>query len=562
MSSAEQYNSCVRSNKEKRRATQSTQQQPFLSPVETLKEDCLEEFNDYNLNEFRLHRQPESLTAFSNIFFKKKGGTYDDNRIIWVKDDCFVCLRDVEKLPQVYRKQHFRLLLTRDWRYHSLSIHSSTLEEAISCLDFLVGLEDTYYEKMELFLGEDDYEDGEPRTCRPLTNLVLEKLLVQNKNRLNLFCGFIFTRAQCGVLAAGGRRTNIGFYSCEFEDGGVAFVEASVAREDDELGPATLRIYHNLPFDKGNFALFVVHHKLRCLELSYIRLNSEEACRALAEADLQYLELESCCLADRGAAFVESVRDGRGSKGFHFMRYDDDDEEAEDDNEDNDNEDDEWVPFDSQEWYMSFMDALGANSYVERLDLSCFRFHHGTPQALVTALRENEGLAHLGLVGRLHDLCWGDLAAAISTHPSLRTLAFEHIDHEYGLPNPSVKRDTTKAVADMLLVNNRVDEITIPFFGNHIFDPALWQSYVGPRLECNRYRKLFVPLQEIELASTRAAVVARALARVARKPSLVWMILSQNRDVLCDYQGGALSREDSVPTTSRKRKRSSSGDDI
>jgi hypothetical protein len=65
------------------------------------------------------------------------------------------------------------------------------------------------------------------------------------------------------------------------------------------------------------------------LTLRNIRLRSEEACRVVVAADLQYLDLERCRLTDGGAALVESVREGRGPRGFrfHFPSDDDDDDD-------------------------------------------------------------------------------------------------------------------------------------------------------------------------------------------------------------------------------------------
>jgi hypothetical protein len=83
----------------------------------------------------------------------------------------------------------------------------------------------------------------------------------------------------------------------------------------------------------------------------------------------------------------------------------------------------------------------------------------------------------------------------------------------------------------MLLANQQVDEIP---FDHNAFDQTLWDSHVALRIECNLYRKRFAPLQMIDVPSTSAAVVARALARVARKPSLVWVALSLNCANLLD----------------------------
>jgi hypothetical protein len=74
-----------------------------------------------------------------------------------------------------------------------------------------------------------------------------------------------------------------------------------------------------------------IHHpseQTRMLWHYGIMLRNEEACTALATA------LERCRLADGGAALVETVREGRGQRGFHLERIDDED----------DDDDDRWVP--------------------------------------------------------------------------------------------------------------------------------------------------------------------------------------------------------------------------
>jgi hypothetical protein len=69
-------------------------------------------------------------------------------------------------------------------------------------------------------------------------------------------------------------------------------------------------IYHKLPFDdERNFIMFLNQSELESLTLKCVRLRSEEVCRAVAEAEVQYLELAERPLSDGGAALVESVRD-------------------------------------------------------------------------------------------------------------------------------------------------------------------------------------------------------------------------------------------------------------
>jgi hypothetical protein len=74
------------------------------------------------------------------------------------------------------------------------------------------------------------------------------------------------------------------------------------------------------------------------------------------------------------------------------------------------------------------------------------------------------------------------------------------------------------------------------------------------------YRKRFAALRKIEVLSGRASIVARALAHVAKKPSLLWLALSKNHDILYSYLDESLALDDAVKVPSRKRSRSSSSD--
>jgi hypothetical protein len=513
------------------------EQQTALLPVEKLKQSSLDQFNDYMFKEFRWRGETESLKAFVDFCFLKNG-EYDKNRIVWMTENTFVRLGFDFELPDDYRDRQFGLTLrTSDYSSdHELSIHSSTTGEAIAALDLLVGLQDSYFERIEL-----QYNGGriDQLPVCPLSGRHLENF-VRNANRESRFSNVMFTRDQCRTLATSGIRTNIGFMYCKFEDEGIAFLEASAARENQESGPAKLSIRGRLLFDEGNFRLFLSQHTLESLKLHGIPLLHEESCRALAAADLQNLELPVCQLVDGGAALVESVREGRGPRELTIGRQ----------------------SFDSPKRFVSFINALRGNTYLQRLDLSTLSSGDGSPQALASSLLENKGLVHFGLDRcDLGDHCWSELMAATSMHPTLRALNFRGIRNVDGLPSSLSKRDRTKAIANMLLVNKHIDEI--PFcctIGS--FDREDWDALVAPRVECNLYRKRFVTIPKIQDPSTRAAVVARALARVERNPSLIWMVLSQSHDVVCSY----LLNED---VTSRprfrlascKRSRSPSDDD-
>jgi hypothetical protein len=110
------------------------------------------------------------------------------------------------------------------------------------------------------------------------------------------------------------------------------------------------------------------------------------------------------------------------------------------------------------------------------------------------------------------------------------------------------------AIANMLLVNKYIDEV--PFRDEEApFDRVDWDALVARRVECNLYRKRLSPIPKVKALSTRAVVVGRALVRVQKKPSLVWMVLSQSYDVICSCLLNE-ARDVSASVPSRKRGRS------
>jgi hypothetical protein len=149
---------------------------------------------------------------------------------------------------------------------------------------------------------------------------------------------------------------------------------------------------------------------------------------------------------------------------------------------------------------------------------------------------------------------------AIAKHPSLRTLSFEEI-YDKNEVMFLKRHDPIHALADTLAKNERVDEIQV----EGSFDRDIWDAVVVPRLEINLYRKRFRAIQAIGLEKTRAAVVTRALARIAlagvkSESSLIFMVLSQNCDVLCSYLDDILTRDTHISVPSRKRSRLPSED--
>jgi hypothetical protein len=507
-----------------------------------------------SFNQYLIIGQPENLKAFADQFLLEdyllEDGTPNYRpRLIWTCENSFVRVagaywcRDI--LDGGYQNVRFRFTLKKGSQELSFLIHSKTKEDAMSSLDLLVGLNDEYFDTMEFcYFGFESMVD-----C-PLTIPLLQKLILQNAKRKNSFDGMIFTADQSRTLAFSGRRTDIGIDRCKFEDDGAAFLEASIVarREYPQAGLVNLGISNCLPFAEGILVLFLFQHTtLECLTLCNICLLSEEACRAVSTADLQYLKLDNCVPEDGGASLVESVREGRGPKGLGLFKAIDEGHEA-------------WHPFDSTERFVSFVDALRGNSHLERLGLSDIDVDDGILQKLAAALFENEGLIHLALQNcHLNESSFCELLRAISAHSSLRKLALT------GMSSFMDRTEAAKKVAKMLSVNKqleeiRIDKVTADDFDKDwpLFDPAAWENLVTPRLDCNVYRKRFPAIQKIRLLSTRAAVMARALTHVSNKPWLVWMLVSQNHDILSSYlpdNPTFASHDHQIAIVSRKRDR-------
>jgi hypothetical protein len=158
-----------------------------LEPVDTLKQLWLQETTVEEVfpwKEYRLHGKPQSLKAFLDLFLLENG-EYDKNRaafFIW-------SWRLVEKrVPAAFHEEVLQVTLSSDKRCRGrLSVFSSTVEQAMPCLEFLFGIRDSHFEVLGLSYHVPGEDAGGHHLC-PLTTHCLEKLLLQmKKNRENTF---------------------------------------------------------------------------------------------------------------------------------------------------------------------------------------------------------------------------------------------------------------------------------------------------------------------------------------------------------------------------------------
>jgi hypothetical protein len=560
------HNHMHRDTKDHGKYEASTMSEPFperrslsahLSSVDTLKQLLLEEETEEEtpnnrFTEYRLDGQPpESLRAFVNLLGIESHDDKECDRVIWITEGSFIRQDQYRNLigafPGSYRLPIYQInLIGRDHSLAMILIHASTHRETTACLGFLFGLEDNYFKSMHFSrtYGKDD----DDFIC-PLASHQLRQIL-RNTERMNTFLGMHFTPDQCRALVPNDIIANLEFHRCKFEDGGAAFVDSLTGRREENTG-TTLKISTSLPFDFENWILFLNTinengNKLEHLVLYDLELDRESCC-AVASAEVQCLELHDCQFEDRGVALTEAVMAGRGPRALWFRCslgiYLDTGP----------------LPFETPEDWVSFINALrGNNCLLERLLLSEVPVEDHILRALGRALLDNEGLVQLVLRDvKISNRSWRDLFRAISVHPSLRTLDFApyilgpESDYRYGLSDSDsdsdiedgfwessdeARRFRTNTVADMLLVNEQVEEI---MHNQGTYDENEWDKNVSPRLECNLYRKRFLAIQKILDISTRAAIFGEAMNQVCTKPSLVWMLLSQNHDIIASCLSSA-----------------------
>jgi hypothetical protein len=512
----------------------SDERPSLLKPANTLKKLTVSPY-DTTVTEYRLNGQPKSLKTFLDLFkLDTSSGLYDGQRFIWTSDCAFVCM-GIPRLPSHWLRpqllEEMNGYVHARFRVHlahpsgpslTVSIFAATLEAARTCLGFLVGLPDTHFTAMNFWHGV-EVRESESTTLLPLDNHDLIELL-RNTDRQNSFNRLVFTPDQSRALATRGTNTNLGFTRCRFPDGGAAFVDSFA--ENPERGPSKLSILGHL-FDGENLLKFLKKlqskiQSINTLTLAFMNLN-QESCRAVVKADIQDLELMSCQFEDNGVALVRSVLAGRGPRGLSFTQGN-----AFQRNRGT-------LPFQTKAAWISLMNALrGSANYLERLAISGIPLGDEVLRALSNSLLENQGLVKLTLIHiEMSSSRWSAIFEALSTHPSIRTLKFARITGPESYSDQDLreeaKRQRTNAVVKMLAVNQQVEEMD---FDSVTYNRSDWDANVAPQLECNHYRKKFTAIRKIGVMSTRASVMGAAMARVGANPSLLWMLLSQNRDIV------------------------------
>jgi hypothetical protein len=149
---------------------------------------------------------------------------------------------------------------------------------------------------------------------------------------------------------------------------------------------------------------------------------------------------------------------------------------------------------------------------------------------LVQALAENEGLETLDWSSvPISDEMWIALWQSVARHPKLHELVLPQESSTWRDGNTDAQKTLRmQTMVDALRVNTVL--LTIDLRRDD-FDEEILDSTIYPLLLANRYRPRVGAISEEE-GPWRRKLLGRALGSVSSSPSLIWMFLSDNANVI------------------------------
>jgi hypothetical protein len=490
------------------------------------------------------------LKDFTDLFLNN--GEYDYYRYIWPTEaEAFVRLENYHRQARrPYYRWFWLQLFDPKGSEFILSICAKEREEAVTCLEFLLGLADSYFPKICVC------RDASRRSPKfPLPNSALEDLLRKEIREIT-FDHFTFYDEQLRIVWASEQQVKLTFHYCTFLDDGTETISSSQEEQERLRGPRELTLYFLRiddcfgSVDRGiAFLNRIQNSRLESLDICYSGIEDRRVCQALATFSLPKLCITNSSMIDSGRSIIDNL--GRGASSLFLSS--------------------EYMtrgrargkrglnPFETLTQWRSFLNTLRGNNHLECLTLS----HHDLGVAewltLADALRENQGLVCLTISNVvINDDCWNQLLQSVSSHKRLRELNFSNISPTADRRHFSAakKKCRTKTVHELLSVSTMLDTVC---FDPDMYDLGHWERHVRPRLKHNLYRKRFERIQKTESQTLRRApVIGAGLAAVRTDPALIWLLLSMNQDIVAERSLLPRKRESvslDTPLLGQKRSR-------
>jgi hypothetical protein len=382
-----------------------------------------------------------------------------------------------------------------------LCVHAATAEDAVEGVERLMGLDRGDYRRVSIVYDDDlTHLDDELQLAR----LLQLPGIGQRFSRVDLSAEY------SRVLGASAGKSQLVLLRCRFEDGGSAFVDA-FAQSDGQEG--TLALHSENPFDlePWNAFLCLLQEKgLKHLEV-YNALFDADGSEALAVAKVEKLSLCFCHVADGGNALSGSIERVEVQENFPCT-----------------------VRARHRKVVMPITFSCCHSSERYEAKAANFKvFRYGFQEEKRTKILNC--WKHSQTRWSKTRVCWAINTGRISLELFRDTLSCGSWNLHVipllvliTLLREKKKVARTKAIAAMLSTNEQVDEIP---FDDSIFNRAEYASRVAPRLECNLHRKRF---RQIGTSSARRALVGAALSKVNTNRSLIFLLVSQNHDLVAD----------------------------
>lgn len=453
------------------------------------------------------------------IWLKEEG--YNESTLLWITKVSFLRLL----VPSVVRRDQFLgkynhpvfdLIFRCPGTSPSsvgFSVHSTSIEDALICLNTLLELEDSHFTEVIISCP---LKLARNTSC-PFHRRQIENLLRIKDRRVTL-SRMLINEPQCRLLFSSRESILLGFDCCQFEDSGLALVDYA-RRGMFHQSNMDLFFSGCIPFSEIHWISFLDMIKTTArntkLSLSCVSLG-RKSCNELSK--FKELQLQSCYMKDGGRKIALSVAHGLGprslslSDGQHFSSLSVSN------------------PCDSVHLCQQIIAALPTErcslenlsltgTFVHRFDLQYF---------LCKAVHANQSLVCLSLCNfELSNDLWLLLLQAVASHRRLQKLEFKDIrisDHD-----KSGQDERTECLVKVLAVNYTLEFVS---FDPDMFDSFAWKQSILPRLTRNKYRRFFAKLHGTEKDEARAALVGASLARVLTNPSLTYLLLSMSIDTL------------------------------
>jgi hypothetical protein len=194
--------------------------------------------------------------------------------------------------------------------------------------------------------------------------------------------------------------------------------------------------------------------------------------------------------------------------------------------------------------------ALKGNTSISELRLHSYEADSDYISTVAQALAENEGLETLYLAGGVcvSDETWKTLFRSIQHHPQLEVLGLIRTGGPATTLSAESKTIRMQAIVNMLQSNRVVRSISL---SKDERDDQIYQESILPHLQVNIYRPRVVLMQQISRPSLKGGLLGRALHTVRNQRDLVWMLLSENAEILAV----ASKQDERNNSTSGARKR-------